>query len=684
MGFKPINRRAIEYTSPEALFNDCKKRKFPGLLSHQADVLRIYQSDAIDKSDVAFQMPTGSGKTLVGVLLAEWRRRSFNNRPLYLAPTKQLAYQVANEAREKYDIRIVPLVGKKSAFPPEDRGAWQAGEVLAVTTFSGLFNANPEFKDPDVIIVDDAHAAENYFAKHWSVSIDKRTNPNIWKALAALLKRYISVPDHKRLIEDPKWPTDLAWIDKLPTPMLAECANDLTAILDEHLSRDEAATTEAWYAWSNTRDSMLACHLYISATEISLRPIIAPTFSHAPFSSAKQRIYMSATLGQGGELERLCGRRSVHRIPVPPAWEKQGLGRRLFLFPSRSLDERQEEELLPRLMQYAPRRAILTPSTTRATEMTRVMRQELPNVEIFDAKQIERDKSPFVKSSNGIAVLANRYDGIDFSDDDCRLLVIDGLPKAINLQERFIMARMGAAILLNDRMMTRIIQAFGRCTRSATDYSVVVVLGDEVLNILVRRDKRALLHPELQAEIEFGLEQSANVKGRDFEKYIEWFLRQGDEWANGEEAIKSLRADAKQTVFEAAGALEAGVQSEVEYQESMWSGDYEGALSKARQVLTHLKCEELRGYRCLWNYLAGSAAFLATKINDRNLGDLSKQFFWSAGKESSGISWLKVLARYTDDQKADIDQSYPDDSIIERLETFIEKVGTSSVRRQRP
>src|SRR5690242_17600160 len=61
--------------TPEALFLDTRTRKVPGLLSHQADVLRKYAKDATKRSDVALQLPTGSGKTLVGLLIAEWRRR---------------------------------------------------------------------------------------------------------------------------------------------------------------------------------------------------------------------------------------------------------------------------------------------------------------------------------------------------------------------------------------------------------------------------------------------------------------------------------------------------------------------------------------------------------------------------------------------------------------------------------
>ena len=48
------------------------------------------------------------------------------------------------------------------------------------------------------------------------------------------------------------------------------------------------------------------------------------------------RIYwynMSATLGAGGDLERITGRSAIHRIPAPTGWDRQGIGRRFFIIP---------------------------------------------------------------------------------------------------------------------------------------------------------------------------------------------------------------------------------------------------------------------------------------------------------------------------------------------------------------
>jgi superfamily II DNA or RNA helicase len=84
MAFRLNKRIKSSVASPEELFRDLRNnRKVEGLLSQQADMLRKYM-EYVDESDVALQMPTGSGKTLVGLLIAEWRRRAKQERVVYL------------------------------------------------------------------------------------------------------------------------------------------------------------------------------------------------------------------------------------------------------------------------------------------------------------------------------------------------------------------------------------------------------------------------------------------------------------------------------------------------------------------------------------------------------------------------------------------------------------------------
>ena len=132
-----------------------------------------------------------------------------------------------------------------------------------------------------------------------------------------------------RLAGDSKDTTDHQWVEKLPTPVFQGITTEVVSLLDEHLKN-----TKLRHPWSLLRDSLHACHLYISRRAVLIRPLIPPSCTHLPFSGAKQRLYMSATLGAGGDLERVTGRQPIHKIPVPLGWDKQGIGRRFFLFRS--------------------------------------------------------------------------------------------------------------------------------------------------------------------------------------------------------------------------------------------------------------------------------------------------------------------------------------------------------------
>ncbi|MFN3800374.1 hypothetical protein [Belliella pelovolcani] len=68
---------------------------------------------------------------------------------------------------------------------------------------------------------------------------------------------------------------------------------------------------------------------------------------------------MSATLGKGGDLERITGINNFFKIPIPQGWDKQGMGRRFFMFPNLSLDSEEIDELMIGLLNENKRTVIL-------------------------------------------------------------------------------------------------------------------------------------------------------------------------------------------------------------------------------------------------------------------------------------------------------------------------------------
>lgn len=639
MAFTTKRTSRVSFESPEALFHDIRHRSVEGLLSHQADLLRRYQKEAIDRPDVAIELPTGSGKTLVGLLIAEFRRVTKGERVLYLCPTRQLVRQVVEQSEEKYGIKATAFVGKIREFDPSDKAKYQTAQTVAIATYSALFNTNPFFSSPQVIVLDDAHAAENYITAAWSVTIEREKHSSVYAGLLQLFQPFLAPIIFQRFAMADPDRIDLGWIEKLPTPHVAKLLGDLTGFLDANTS-----DTNLQYPWLWLKDHLDACHVFVSHSSILIRPYLPPSLTHTPFAGANQRIYMSATLGRGGDLERITGVKGFFRLPIPDGWDRQGIGRRFFMFPELSLKEEDVNALVVRLMALAKRSLVLVPSDGVAEHYQQLVKNEL-GYRVFVADDIEVSKSPFTHEEQAVAVLANRYDGIDLIGDECRLLFIRGLPKASNIQERFMMSRLGAGSLLDDRIRTRIIQAVGRCTRSATDYAAVCVLGDDFYDWLVLDEKRSLFHPELQAELRFGSEQAIEKGFDDFVENLTIFLEHGDAWNAVDGDILEMRDGMQQRQIRGQTELLAAAAQEVDYVYAMWNHDYERASELAQSIAATLSGAETKGFRGWWYYLAGASTLqAASAIGKEHLLETAARLFAKAAACLLSIQWLRTLA----------------------------------------
>ena len=65
MAFKTITQTDKSYDSIESLFRDIRTKKINALYSHQADIIKKYQSEYSESKNIALELPTGSGKTLI-------------------------------------------------------------------------------------------------------------------------------------------------------------------------------------------------------------------------------------------------------------------------------------------------------------------------------------------------------------------------------------------------------------------------------------------------------------------------------------------------------------------------------------------------------------------------------------------------------------------------------------------
>ncbi len=651
-GFKLASTAASKPATPELLFADLKGRskQVQHLWAHQADLLRSYMKEQ-KRKDIALELPTGAGKTLVGFLIGEWRRLFYGDRVLYLCPTRQLAYQAAARGKE-YGIKAGVLVGRKSEYNPETLAAYQASKAIVVSTYSSVFNISPGLTDAQVVMLDDAHAAENYVAKMWSIPVSRAEHPGLYRALMQVLAA--ALPNYMPAIleNDAATPDQRQSVEMVSGVDFHERRDEIENLLEAYSEKAKSehqnvAGDGVFWGWKAVRGHLDACHAFVSWEEILIRPWIAPSISNEAFSGASQRIYMSATLGDGGDLERSLGIMNIHRIPVPAGWDQQGSGRRLILFPNRSLQDKQADAAIAELIRTNDRAIVMAPSSKVMKKFEAVVdAAKLPH-KVLHSQDIEDSLDVFTKSKEAILCVAGRYDGIDLPDESCRIAVIYGLPSTVSLQEDFLWTKLRLSKVLKDRIRTRIAQGCGRCTRNATDYAVVILATGKLLDFMAQTGVQALLHPELRAEVRFGLENSDGFeKAQDLTDLCDIFMVQGEDWEEPEKNIVQLRSETKTERPEYIKLLQEVAAHEVKYQYNLWSGAYGAAFEEATQVVDGLSGDDLAGYRCLWNYLAACAAhltYLSSGKKDQAMRKHAADRFKRAGQSVMTLPWFARL-----------------------------------------
>ena len=678
--FRIPGRRGNKPTDPESLFRSLSQRAphVQYLWAHQADVLRTWHSNHEATPDLALELPTGTGKTLIGLLIGEFVRQTRGDRVAYLCPNRQLAHQVVKLAGD-YSIKARVLVGPQASYDQNDFSDFEDSSAIAVTTYSAVFNTNPRIESANLLILDDAHASEDFIASLWNVEVDREDHKDIYFALLDFFKDVIpgsqlwNLKSHSRTFARNE-------TDKIPSTVTQIREQELRAFVDTALADDAIpANSSLRYPWRLIRGHLHACHIFITWSSISIRPVTPPTFSHAPFASALQRLYMSATLGEGGELERITGVRKIERLPVPEGWDRQGTGRRFILFPDRSLPPAAAITAATTLTEEASRSLILTPNRNIARSVSSRLSALSPRPAILSASDIEHSLESFLNEDYAALVLHNRYDGLDLPGEACHFEWIFGLPGATNAQEAFLLDRLGIRSLFRDRIKTRLTQALGRCTRTPTDHAVVLISGTGALDFCIKSENRSGFHPELQAEIQYGLEASQVDWPNEFLEVARPFMRMQPGWEKVDQWIREERDSYQQEPSRVAEILMSNVGDEIDYSDALWAGNYQNALTKARACADRLGGDELAEYRAWWYYLAGSAATLsAAKDNRAHLRETARDLFARACAAAPRSSWFQEVSRSAGLEVSN--QSVEDPMLLaasEAIERKIQQVGVA-------
>lgn len=516
-------RSARKLTEPRALFNALpdKATGLDYLRGPQDQVLHEWDQRR-DERDLVIKMNTGGGKTLVGLLVA----RSWLNEGVspvaFLVPDHFLADQVREEAKR---------LGIETTNDPRSL-EYSRGTAVLVDVFTRLFNGRSVFGVNGStgrraacalggVIIDDAHAclsqADNVF--RLKISAGSEQYDSLLKLFEEDIKQqssntYMDLESERpsALQQIPHW----AW----------QAKNDRVLEILNPVSESE----DLKWAWPLVVDELPLCTAVITAGSFEIQPPVHPVNSLIGFDQAKRRLYLTATLADDSVLVRdFAADPSTISCPIVPA-SAGDIGDRLILMPQQllpSLDDTSAKEFI---VELASQRnvVVIVPSHERAKWWRQDAQLVLDKNNINEGIESLRDNPNL-----GLVVLINRYDGIDLPGDACHILVLDGLPEAIDGIERLDEARMKGSTVMLARQVQRLEQGMGRATRSNEDHAVVILLGARLSERLNAPGAHDLFSPAARAQLDlaYQLARELNVEEiNDMREVIDQCLERDRDW----------------------------------------------------------------------------------------------------------------------------------------------------------
>jgi hypothetical protein len=501
--------------------------KFKELWPAQRYVLERYSIDHVETNDLAVELPTGAGKTLIALLVAEaWRQDG--KKVAILSANKTLARQMESEG-EALGIPVILMEGRGVDIPPRNRRDYQRSKKTAIMNYWVYFNQNPVIDHSDLLIMDDAHLAEHCFHSLWSLEVNRHQHGSLFSSLMTEIStrfpEYTVVQDALANSESNYNPPELlSFIDQL------EISQRLMEIIDTspYLESDN----DLRFRWQRIRSKLDEANIYLANSSIWIRPYIYPLNSNQHYAGSQQRLYFSATIGEPADLCRRLGVRKIVKMGIPPEHSQQTSGRRLVVM------NRIEDSDLPERLQHAflvslrrTPKSIWMFSSRAEVERLRPIVLEWLNSNGFVGHEswvltsLGDEIDQFKTSEKGHLFVAGRFDGMDFKEDECRLVVVATLPRAINTQEEFICAYLRDASFMQRRLNQRIIQALGRCNRASDDYAVYVLADRRFATHFGRESNRVGVPPNIIAEIDMA-EDMSELEISDLSKKIDAFLSQ--------------------------------------------------------------------------------------------------------------------------------------------------------------
>lgn len=549
-------------------------------------------------SDVAIELPTGFGKTLVALLIADLALEQGQS-VAYLTGTNQLAAQVLSDGQALPGLKCVHFSSKN--YPPSSLASYHDAQAVAVMNYWTYFNASPKMEPADLVIFDDAHLAEQPLSGLFSVRVDRHTQRDLYEAICDLVLAHSDLYSTVEMMRNgdagPATAPEL-----LAFNHWAEIQESAATLLSQQLEAKDRKFT-----WPNIRPALGACGVLIGPSAIEIRPYHPPTQILPGYQRAKRRVFLSATLGTSDDLQRRLGIEAVVTATDESASE-DGVGRRLFL-----LAEADGPPLLGHSLDFAMAQAacagrVAWLCASHAEADVAETSLLLKGHDVFRLRAGGDDSAldSWAASPMGHLVTAGRFDGLDLAGDLCRLVVLPSVPAASTEFERFVMAYLGDATFMRHRVGQRVTQALGRANRTSDDWAMYLGLSSSFGTLLAQTAVRQAIPSEVRPIVDDALARAEEGSAANGAAAKEFWGSKGARPVRVGPAEQTRTRPGRVRAVSTAGS--AG--DEVSSVTLMWRGDYERAAAAALRAADTLNVAGEREHSAFWRYVAAHALYL--------------------------------------------------------------------------
>jgi hypothetical protein len=476
----------------------------------QKEVLSFYFSNLVKSKRVAIELPTGSGKSIVSLLILEaWRRAG--KRVAILTSSVALSYDMQNRCNDLGISNTVIIGAKRAADEGEEESRARIRGIKEYKRCNciGIMNywaymMGRDIASPDVLVIDDADSFENLLIDQHSVVVSKDDDPAIYDYLRQGLVQH-RIYQRLELMDSFSNPEDVLLIY---FPHSIEMASRLKKVVVQ--KGRSFVSEDLFWSLERNRDSVETYLMFASGREFTFTPYIVCGSMDEKIRSIDHVIYTSATLGSPERIHRTMGSFIDIVILAEKDLKSQvgTMGTRV-IFPLSEISnagkiDSKTLEAVTKIVDSFGKALVLCNSRSDAKKIITYL---LDHGKRATQYQKESDSADFMKQSEGALVAAGRFMGLDLPSKYCSVAIVTRMPDVFGPIDSLIKNILEDNQYSDEKLSHRLVQSFGRCNRQPDDRAIYFMLDSRLASDILGDEEVYQHFPRrMKAELDYGQE----------------------------------------------------------------------------------------------------------------------------------------------------------------------------------